>query len=113
MNLGRIIVNLLRLSWLIGPILWTFRALFEILKREGVLWVVAGSAVWLFLLWPSVDAALTCVTQTNSGDTRNKPSASAIECLKPVAKELRDNENLAVYAAATVATIIAWRLNRR
>ena len=113
MNLRRIIGSVLRLSRLIGPILWTFQALFDILKREGALWVVAGSAVWLFLLWPSVDATLACVTQTDNGDTRNKPSARVTECLKPVAKELRESENLAVYAAATIAATIAWRLNRR
>ena len=64
-----------------------------------------GVAAWLFLVTPYLVDAVDCV--------HNPPEKGRIQCLKPVAQELRKDSIIATYATATVASIIAWRLANR
>ena len=64
-----------------------------------------GVAAWLFLVTPYLVDAVGCV--------HNPPEKGRIQCLKPVAQELREDSNIATYATATVAAIIAVRLANR
>ena len=74
--------------------------------RAGVIaWLVFGFMVWGFLLTPyALDGA---------GCFDNSRQSGSVECLKPVAKDLRSDSNIATYATATVAAIIALQLSRR
>ena len=74
--------------------------------RAGVIaWLVFGFMVWGFLLTPYALEAANCFD--------NHRKSGRIACLKPVAKNLRSDSNIATYATATVAAIIALQLSRR
>ena len=68
-------------------------------------WLALGVLAWAFLLAPYAIATYDCVF----GDHE----AGQVECLKPVAQKLRRDSNIATYATATVAAIIAMQLANR
>ncbi len=76
-----------------------------VLRREASIWVCLGVLVWVFLPMPYALSTVDCV--------RDIKTETIFECLKPVAQELREDSILAMYATATVAAIIAWRLRQR
>ena len=82
------------------------RAVFALRRHwAAVLWAVSGIAIWVFLAMPYAISARECLDAGASGST--------YQCLKPVAKELREDSNIATYATATVAAIIAMQLANR
>ena len=68
-------------------------------------WLLAGSIIWFFLLTPYAIDAYQCKGKIGGGEV--------LGCLKPVATALRKDSNIATYATATVAAIIALQLSRR
>lgn len=70
-----------------------------------VAWIVFGIALWIFLTMPYAVVAFSCRDADGLGKT--------YECLKLVARDLRNDSNIATYATATVAAIIAWQLANR
>ena len=68
-------------------------------------WLLAGSIIWIFLLTPYAIDAYQCKDKIGNGEV--------LECLKPVATALRKDSNIATYATATVAAIIALQLSSR
>ena len=73
-------------------------------------WLALGALAWAFLLAPYAIATYDCVL----GDfDENDHQAGKVECLKPVAQDLREDSNIATYATATVAAIIAMQLANR
>ena len=64
-----------------------------------------GLSAWLFLVTPYLVEAVDCVHEP--------PEKGRIQCLEPVAQKLREDSNIATYATATVAAIIAVRLANR
>ena len=75
------------------------------MRRPAVIWVVVGLLVWFFLATPYLLRTLDCVFEP--------PAAGRVMCLKPVAQKLRRDSNIATYATATVAAIIAMQLANR
>ena len=78
-------------------------------------WLLAGSLFWVFLTAPYIVEAKECVWPGKSvvPDARPRVENGRMECLKPVAQKLRRDSILAVYATATVATLIAFQLRAR
>ena len=74
------------------------------LQQPIVIWATIGILVWFFLTTPYLLKTKDCVEM---------PEKERIQCLKPVAKELREDSNIATYATATVAAIIAMQLANR
>ena len=74
-------------------------------KRAAVIWAAIGVLVWFFLATPYLFKAVDCVIET--------PEKGRIQCLKPIAQNLREDSNIATYATATVAAIIAMQLANR
>ena len=74
-------------------------------------WLLAGSLFWVFLTAPYILETKECVwpEKNSSTDIRAQPENGRIECLKPVARQLRRDSNIAVYATATVAALIAFQ----
>ncbi len=68
-------------------------------------WLLAGSIIWIFLLTPYAIDSYQCKERIGRGEV--------LGCLKPVAKALRKDSNVATYATATVAAIIALQLSNR
>ena len=68
-------------------------------------WLLAGSIIWFFLLTPYAIDAYQCKGKIGGGEV--------LGCLKPVATALRKDSNIATYATATVAAIIALQLSNR
>ena len=68
-------------------------------------WVYVGVAVWFFLGTPYAVSATECWYAREDG--------KVYQCLKNVAGELRADSNIATYATATVAAIIALQLANR
>ena len=76
------------------------------LLRSGMMaWLIAASVIWTFLLIPYAIDAYHCKDAIASGES--------LQCLKPIAASLRADSNIATYATATVAAIIALQLGRR
>lgn len=75
------------------------------LTTGPAIWACVGVAVWFFLGTPYAVSAAKCLDENLAG--------TRIECLKPVAKDLRRDANIATYATATVAAIIALQLSNR
>ena len=75
------------------------------MRRPAVIWVVVGLLVWFFLATPYLLRTLDCVFEP--------PATGRVMCLKPVAQKLRRDSNIATYATATVAAIIAMQLANR
>ena len=74
--------------------------------RRGVLaWMIAGCVVWTFLLTPYAIGAYQCKDEFAQGES--------LQCLKPIAAALRKDSNVATYATATVAALIALQLSTR
>ena len=67
---------------------------------------VFGMLGWIFLSAPYLISANRCPGPTFSAPLN-------VECLKPVARQLRADSNIAAYATATIATVIAVQLGRR
>ena len=76
----------------------------RVLPGGLIAWLAVGFLVWGFLLTPYALAAYDCKDHSELAD---------IQCLKPIAQELRQDSNIATYATATVAAIIALQLSRR
>ena len=73
-------------------------------------WLALGALVWAFLLAPYIIASYDCAL----GDfDEHDRAVGKVECLKPVAQDLREDANIATYATATVAAIIALQLANR
>ena len=70
-----------------------------------VIWAVAGAALWIFILSPYGVATGDCLDPREQTDV--------FVCLKGVAKDLRQDSNIATYATATVAAAIALQLTNR
>lgn len=70
-----------------------------------VAWIVFGIALWIFLTMPYAVAAFSCRDEGELDKT--------YQCLKLVARDLRNDPNIATYATATVAAIIALQLANR
>lgn len=70
-----------------------------------VAWIVFGIALWIFLTMPYAVSAFSCRDEGGLDKT--------YRCLKVVARDLRNDSNIATYATATVAAIIAWQLANR
>ena len=69
-------------------------------------WLLAAVLVWAFLLMPYLVDTRDCMFgEDKAGKT--------YPCLKTVAQELREDSNIATYATATVAAIIALQLANR
>ena len=68
-------------------------------------WVCVGVAVWFFLGTPYAVSATECWYAREDG--------KVCQCLKDVARDLRADSNIATYATATVAAIIALQLPNR
>ena len=83
----------------------TFSKIVRSLKRPATLGLLFGLLAWFFLVTPYLLKAADCVIEP--------PEKGRIQCLKPVAQKLREDSNLATYATATVAAIIAVRLANR
>lgn len=83
----------------------SLRLIVSALTTGAAIWACIGVAVWFFLGTPYAVAAARCLDEKLDG--------SRVECLKPVAKNLRADSNIATYATATVAAIIALQLSRR
>lgn len=82
------------------------RAVFALRRHwAAVLWAVSGIAIWVFLAMPYAVSASECLDAGGIDST--------YQCLKPVAKKLRADSNIATYATATVAAIIAMQLANR
>lgn len=81
------------------------RQILSALGAGGLGWIVFASVIWGFLFAPYAVAAYECATD----DTELRK----IQCLKPVAQRLRNDSNIATYATATVAAIIALQLANR
>ena len=75
------------------------------MRRPAMIWAVAGLLVWLFLATPYLLRTMDCVFEP--------PATGRVMCLKPVAQKLRQDSNIATYATATVAAIIAMQLANR
>ena len=73
-------------------------------QQPVVIWAAIGILVWFFLTTPYLIKTKDCIEM---------PEKARIQCLKPVAKELRADSNIATYATATVAAIIAMQLANR
>ena len=73
-------------------------------------WLALGALVWAFLLAPYIIASYDCAL---ADFDEQDPQAGKVECLKPVAQDLREDSNIATYATATVAAIIALQLANR
>lgn len=71
----------------------------------NVVWAVVGIALWSFLLSPYVARTVNCWDANTEGEM--------VSCLKPIARDLRSDSNLATYATATVAAAIALQLSNR
>ena len=80
----------------------------RVLKAGLLWWAAIGLAIWMFLAWPYLNGAIACVL-----DYTNEGVQYAADCLKPVAADLRQDSNIATYATATVAAIIALQLRNR
>ena len=80
------------------------RVIADALKIGVVWWLIAGIIIWTFLAWPYGASALEC---------RQPGEQGLSECLKPVAKKLRSDSNIATYATATVAAAITLQLANR
>ena len=80
------------------------RAIVSLVSNRVAAWLIIGVVVWVFLLAPYALDAANCFDDRQS---------QRVGCLKPVAKRLRSDSNLATYATATVAAIIALQLSRR
>lgn len=81
------------------------RQILSALGAGGLGWIVFASVIWGFLFAPYAVAAYECATD----DTELRK----IQCLKPIAQQLRNDPNIATYATATVAAIIALQLANR
>ena len=68
-------------------------------------WLCVGVAVWFFLGTPYAVSATECWYAREDG--------KVYQCLKSVARKLRADSNIATYATATVAAIIALQLANR
>ena len=75
------------------------------LTTSTAIWAFVGMAVWSFLGEPYVGSVIECWGACEDGKVR--------QCLKNVARELRADSNIATYATATVAAIIALQLANR
>ena len=81
------------------------RQILSVLGAGGLGWIVFASVIWGFLFAPYAVATYRCATD----DSKSRK----IQCLKPIAQELREDSNIATYATATVAAIIALQLANR
>ncbi len=81
------------------------RSVARALTAGTAIWVCIGTVVWFFLGTPYAIAAANCMDERFAG--------GRVQCLKPVAKDLRQDSNIATYATATVAAIIALQLSSR
>ena len=68
-------------------------------------WLCVGVAVWFFLGTPYAVSATECWDAREDGKVH--------QCLESVARKLRADSNIATYATATVAAIIALQLANR
>lgn len=82
-------------------------AFWSVLKSALWWWVVAGLAIWAFLAWPYLHSAINCVLDHSSAGAQ-----STVNCLKPVADDLRKDQVIATYATATVAAAIALQFSQ-
>ena len=86
------------------------RALAGSSQWQVAAWLLAGSLFWVFLTAPYIVETKECIWPGKSvvTDIPSRVENGRMECLKPVARKLRRDSILAVYATATVATLIAF-----
>ena len=83
----------------------SLRGLVGALTTGAAIWAYVGIAVWFFLGTPYAVSATECWDAREDG--------KVYQCLKNVARKLRADSNIATYATATVAAIIALQLANR